>query len=629
MITLIQNAIVQYPDGSKCSEFIADLAKRDTMTWEAVYWRAKYLFEHAGDLCTTQELIGHVNACFNQGLSVNANRDCYIDARRMAAALYNKAEQYEFAANCIQVVLDITDDLPVDMFLDLTFAEVHTDTLRQILKNSSMFFSDLHMADGKGEQYLERQKAIIRELLLVAADLKAKKPDTVINSSKIESEVASFGLTNCDEWIYFKQMLGGAVGTKKPTPVRIPATKTSSVIPTEQPAPPIPKKKDRPLEIPIFPEDEDPAKVAAPKSPPKEENKPEIKPESTRQGVLNLQAFEAMLAPIMGLVKANAEQIAVLQGKLGESKDASETAKIEAELQDGRAKNQELLQQLEAVQAQLALSEEQRQELRKKIDEQALIIDVRRNTQFTEDELNAFSAFDSVILFDTCSIEKQLDLLDYIQPNEMVRISQTVIDELEHHKKSGDVERQMMGQRALKAIRGQKCSVAFDFEHAYPHLLPKAYQIKEDDNIGTKNDKYIFSAALRYKAHTSLRVVLISDDVTMQAMAMSEHIVTMTAGEFITGREKVVPYIAPLSKEAFLAQKLKIRDYSLNPSEVLVLQSYNVFTYGDFIAKSEDEVGFMRARNGINLGNRLLSIRRKLVADFERKYGDMNSEGVE
>jgi len=634
MITLTQNAIDQHPDGSKCSEFITDLANRDTMTWEAVYWRAKYLFEYAGDMCTTQELIGHVNACFNQGLSVNANRDCYIDARRMAAALYNKAEQYEFAANCIQVVLDITDDLPVDMFLDLTFAEVHTDTLRQILKNSSMFFSDLHMADGKGEQYFERQKAIIRELLMVAADLKAKKPDTVINSSQIESEVASFGLGGCDEWLYFKQILSGAAtGAKKPVPVRIPAVKPEKkpavIIPAEQPAPSIPKKKDRPLEIPIFPEDKDPGKDAAPKSPKKEESKPEVKPEVAQQGALNLQAFEAMLAPIMGLVKANAEQIAVLQGKLGESKDASETAKIEAELQDGRAKNQELLQQLEAVQAQLALSEEQRQELRKKIDEQALIIDVRRNTQFTEDELNAFSAFDSVILFDTCSIEKQLDLLDYIQPNEMVRISQTVIDELEHHKKSGDVERQMMGQRALKAIRGQKCSVAFDFEHAYPHLLPKAYQIKEDDNIGTKNDKYIFSAALRYKAHTSLRVVLISDDVTMQAMAMSEHIVTMTAGEFITGREKVVPYIAPLSKEAFLAQKLKIRDYSLNPSEVLVLQSYNVFTYGDFIAKSEDEVGFMRARNGINLGNRLLSIRRKLVADFERKYGDMNSEGEE
>ena len=131
-------------------------------------------------------------------------------------------------------------------------------------------------------------------------------------------------------------------------------------------------------------------------------------------------------------------------------------------------------------------------------------------------------------MLDTCSIEHQLDLLDYIQPNEMVRISQTVIDELEHHKKSGDIERQMMGQRALKAIRSKKCSVAFDFEHAYSQLLPKAYQIKDDDNIGTKNDKYIFSAALRYKAHTSLQVVLISDDVTMQAMAMLLSGPTMT-----------------------------------------------------------------------------------------------------
>ena len=202
----------------------------------------------------------------------------------------------------------------------------------------------------------------------------------------------------------------------------------------------------------------------------------------------------------------------------------------------------------------------------------------------------------------------------------MVRISQTVIDELEHHKKSGDIERQMKGQRALKAIRSKKCSVAFDFEHAYSQLLPKAYQIKDDDNIGTKNDKYIFSAALRYKAHTSLRVVLISDDVTMQAMAMSEHIETMTAAEFVAGRERYVPVAAALTEEEYLSKKLRAKDFTLTMNEILVLQGYKVVTYGDFINTPEDAISFMKAKNGINLGNRLLLVYKKIKADYESKY---------
>lgn len=632
MMTLNQSILSQYPDGSKCSEFIADLAKSETMTWEAVYWRVKYLFEYAGDLCAVQDMIKYVNECFNQGLSVNANQNCYIDARRMAAALYNRAEQYDLAANCIQVVLDITEDVPADMFLDLTYAEIHTDTLRQILKNSSMFFSDLHMADGHGEQYVARQKEIIKELLVTAAAHKTQNPGTVINSSQIESEVIAFALTGSEEWLYFKQVMDGSApaGMKPPVSAtkatKKPEPKPVSVAPAVQPAaaaPAAPKKKNRPIEIPIFPEDEAPETKAAKEQPKQEEPKQEAaKPEA-----LNLKPFEEMLASIMGMVKQNAEQIAALQGKLGESKDDSETAAIEAELKEGKEKNQELLKQLEDAQAQLALSEEQKlaleqkkKELEETVAAQGTIIEERRSSQFTDDELTAFEAFKCVVLLDTCSIEKQLDLLDYIQPTEMVRISQTVIDELEHHKKNGDVERQMMGQRALKAIRSKKCSVAFDFEHAYSQLLPKAYQIKDDDNIGTKNDKYIFSAALRYKAHTSLPVVLISDDVTMQAMAMSEHIETMTGAEFVAGREKYVPFVAPLSEEEYLAKKLRAKDYSLTMNEILVLQSYHVITYGDFIHTPEETVSFMKAKNGINLGNRLLLVHKRMKADYNNKF---------
>lgn len=625
--TLNENIISQYSDGSKCSEYISDLRTPDNLTWEAVYWRAKYLFEYAGDVCSTQELIGYVNECFNQGLSVAASKDYYIDARRMAASLYIKAEQYDLAANCIQVVLDITEDVPPEMFLDLNYAEIHTDTLRQILRDSTMFFADLHTADGRGEKCAERQKEIVKILLLKAAECKSKKPDTKINSSQIEREVVAFGLTESDEWKYYKQMISAIEGRTTPPALiftkKVEAAKEQPEKPTTATPKTEVKKKARPIEIPIFPEDivDDSSASETVTSENKSSESPAHDVPKGEKPQPDLKAFEGMLSSIMQMVSQNAEQIAALQAKLSTTRDESETARIEAELEEGRAKNKELIEQLESAQAQLALSEEEKTAMAETIAAQTAIIDQKKSLEFTQEEIDSFAAFDRVIVFDTCSIENQLDLLDYITDKEIVRVPKTVNDELENHKKNGmTTDLRAMGQRALKAIRAKKCCVAFDFEDGYPSLLPDAYRIKEDDAIGTVNDKNIFSVALRYKVYSNLPVVLISDDVTIQVWAKSEHIESMSAAEFVAGKEKFVPYTPPLTEEEFLAKKLRTKDYSLNPNEILVLQSHKVFTYGDFISKTEEEVSFMKAKNGINLGNRLLGVHKKLIADYERKY---------
>ncbi len=647
MMTLDQSILSQYPDGSKCMEFVADLTKSDTMTWDAVYWRAKYLFEYGAEVCTTQEMIRYVNECFNQGLSANANQACYIDARRMAAVLYNLIENYEQASNCIQVVLDITEDVPVDMFLDLNYADIHTDTLRQILQNSSMFFNDLHMADGHGVKYEERQKEIVKEFLLLAAGYKSKNPSAPVDIERIEKEVAAFGLSSADEWNYFKEMIGAVTsGTRPPAPIIKPVTNGESKEPVKTEVKPVdkpeaktetkPKKKNRSVTFEIFPEDDNPTTKGKDTETGTDDSKKtdSITQNPPKQGGIDL---EGMLASIMALVKQNAEQIAALQGKGG---DDAETARIAAELEERKAKEKELLGQIESAQSQLALSEEQKavleeqkaalerqkKDLEKTVEEQTLIIDEKRSIQFKDEELKAFEVFTRVILIDTCSIENELELLDYVQPNEMVRVSQVVIDELENHKKNGDSERKKIGQRALKAIRGNKYSVAFDYEHAYPALLPEAYRIKDDDNIGTKNDKYIFSAALRYKLHTNLAVILISDDVTVQAMAISEHIETMSAAEFIAGKEKYVPAVAPLTEEEYLAKKLKAKDFSLNMSEIQTLWGYKIITYGDFINASEESISFIKDKKGINLGNRLLLVHKRIKADYEHRYKTVVTE---
>lgn len=628
--SLDKTILTTYSDGTKCAEFIKDLADTTTMTWTDVYWRAKYLYELSGELCEASELINYINETFNQGLSVNVDKDCYIDARRMLADLYIKVEQYEFAANCIQVVLDITEDVPVEMYLNLNYAEIHTDTLRQIMKNATMFFNDLHMADGISKSLTERQHEVIRKFLLKAAEYKSKYPDTQINNDLIEREINAFGLSATDEWNYYKQMIGAvASGGNKPDPILTLTKKTepkrnseskktvSSTTKT--------KKKDRPIEIPIFPEDK-PTDVVAfdeVKAEEKVEPKPKKKKAPAKKEPDEMTALKQMLESIAGLVGQNAQQIAELQGKLASSKDESETAKIEAELEEGKNKNKELLAQLESAQAKLAMSEEEKAEMARVIAEQTAILDEKKSVEFTDAELEVISKFDRIVLFDTCSIENQLDLLDYMLDSEMVRVPKTVVDELENHKKNRmDSERQKAGQRGMKAIRSKKQSEAFDFEDDYPTLLPEAFKIQEDDERGTVNDKLIFSAALRYKKFTEVPVVLISDDVSVQVMAKAEHIDSMSAAEFIDGREKIVPVeiVEPLTEEGFLALKIKTKAYGLNPKEVIVLQQNGVLTYGDFLSKSEDELSYMKAKNGLSFGARFAIVHKKMKADFDKKF---------
>ena len=72
--------------------------------------------------------------------------------------------------------------------------------------------------------------------------------------------------------------------------------------------------------------------------------------------------------------------------------------------------------------------------------------------------------------------------------------------------------------------------------------------------------------------------------------------------------------------EEYLAKKLRAKDFSLTMNEILVLQGYKVVTYGDFINTPEDAISFMKAKNGINLGNRLLLVHNKIKADYESKF---------
>lgn len=682
-----------YPDGSKCNEYITELSDTDSMTWEAVYWRAKYLYTYGRDICNNQDLIDYFNECFNQGLSVNANQELYMDARKMQSALYIAEEDFKMASNCIQAVLDITEDIPAEMFLDLTYAEVHTDLLR-ILKSPAMFINDLHTADSNAD-LLDRQKSIVRALLLKAAEAKNNNKDISIDVASIEKEVVAFALTNSEEYALFKKVISGESAT-----IVIPTTTTKSTEkkpvarkkPTE--AKPVdnkdkgktPKRNSEGLlELIIFPEDEpketkkEPEKVAEqPKAKPVEqpivkpvESKPEEKVEEKANTGIDMKNIENMFATLMATVTENANQIASLNGKIQKMSDDSETEKIKAELEESEAKNKELLAQFEAANAQIVENEKQLEEreklllesekqiaenqkqieenekriaekeaeksaLEEKIAAQNALLEAKKNAEFTEEDLKAFEAYERVIIIDTCAIEHQPELLDYITNNELIRISQTVIQELENHKKyKYDSEKSKMGQRCLKAIRAaQKSLDTCEYEDCYTFLLPEALRIKEGDDIGTANDKEIFSLALRYKIHSNIPVLIISDDTTMQIMADSEHIENITSEEFISGREKIVPVVEvvvkeELTKEQFLTKKLKFHDYGLSQAEVMELQRLGINTVGDLLSKNTDEFAYMKNKKGIPMTARITQIYEKAKRHCDSLFPDEANQTID
>ena len=680
-------------DGSKCHEYISDLVNASSLTWEDVYWRTKYLYTYGRELCSNQELIAFFNECFNQGLSVNANREFYMDARKMQSSLYILEADFKMASNCIQAVLDITEDIPAEMFLDLTYAEIHTDLLR-ILKSPVMFFNDLHEADSDSA-LRERQKTILCTLLRKAAEAKSKDSKITIDLPNIEKEVAAFGLSDSADYIVLKKILCGetvAIATDLDKPKPIPKIKpkpelkpTSNDISNSgntKPDGEKPKKngtskrdKDGLLVISIFPDDEledsiepesNASECEAPKvvQPDTDVTKPPNSANTANSSDVDFKNVEAMFASLMEAVKSNAGQISELHGKMQKISDDSELARISAELAEGEEKNKALLEQLASANAQIVAGEQQIEArekllaeselqiaegqkqiaehqrriaekeaetiaLEEKLAAQNALLEAKKNAEFSEDELLQFENFKSVILIDTCAIMHQNDILEYVSDDEIVRIPQTVLNELEDHKKNPyDKELSKNGQRCLVAIRSarknRRSETAFEYEKPYEFLLPEAYAIQKDDEKATINDRLIFSSALRYKVYSKINVILISDDTTMLDYGDSEHIETMTSDEFISGRRKhdipaPIVQIKP-TKEEFLAKKLKHNEYTLSLHEVQVLQMNGILTIGDLLSKTEKDLAFIKDKKGISYTSRITKVLSNVRKHYESVF---------
>ena len=464
----------------------------------------------------------------------------------------------------IQAMLDITEDLPADVFLDLTDAELHTEAFRMILRNSKMFFNDLHMADNNISELKERQVMILRNFLTLAGNYLADHPSEKVDIDTIQREVTIFGLVDSKEWKFFNDMLKG--GTTKWTEpithtVSIPKKIPDIIIPEDKPTETSPAPKKRPFEIPIGAvpngENEDQGGVTTSEKivTPIEEKPtvpevvtPIVVSESTddanstveatnsdeHSGALSpdMVALQEMLRSIQEMVAGNSAEIKKLKRqRTAVRKKNEDTSGIEAQLAESERRSKELQEKLAEAEGALATSEAQKRTLATRVKAQDALLEKKKAMEFTEAELAALEPYSAIIIFDTCSIMNYPNILDFVRDGELVVVPKQVNEELENHKTNHyDSQRQVKARRAIDAIFQYKRKYPITYADHIFDLIPEAYRAES----GAKeiNDNKILSVAVRYRRFSNKPVYFIVDDKSLSNKASGEDIDVYTGEEF-------------------------------------------------------------------------------------------------
>ena len=562
MNAVLDNVLAQYSNGEKCAEFIKELQDGKMMSWQDAYWKVKYIFKYGLTDVEPVQMIKYCNFCFAQGLSVSADKEKYMDARAMLARLYVLTQRYDMCVNCIQAMLDITEDLPADVFLDLTEAELHTESFRLILRNAKMFFNDLHVADNQGAEFKERQVRIMCNFLAIAGNYIADHPNDKVDYDTIQREVTLFGLAESKEWKFFNETKKG--GTTKwsepvaptvsipekvvvPVPDAVPAvTKNTQIRPLEIPIGAVPTGEDG-EEIKTTPVDETVTANEKPTTVPTEvvsvpkistdgENgdasiTPSSNPENSGGLSPEMAALQEMLRSIQEMVAGNSAEIKKLKRqRTAVRKKNEDTSAIEAQLAESERISRELQEKLAAAEGALATSEAQKRTLATRVKAQDALLEKKKAMEFSKEELVALEQYSAIIIFDTCSIMNYPKILDYVRDGELVVVPKQVNEELENHKTNHYDERQVKARRAIDAIFQYKRRYPITYADHILDLIPEAYRAE----AGTKeiNDNKILAVAIRYRRFSGKPVYFIVDDKSLSNKASGEDIDVYTGEEF-------------------------------------------------------------------------------------------------
>ncbi len=361
-----------------------------------------------------------------------------------------------------------------------------------------------------------------------------------------------------------------------------------------------------------------------------------------------INIFEQMLKTIQEMVEGNRREIQDLKGELTARKNRREdTSRIEARLEAEERRSQELLDKLAESEGRLAASQAENRNLTDTVQAQEALLEKQQALKFTDEELAELLKYSAIIIFDTCSIMNFPNLLDGVNDGELVVVPKDVNNELEHHKsRFGVDDRKIKAQKAITAIFNYKRRFPLTYAEAMLDLVPDVYRADKGDK--EQNDNKILAVALRYKLHSHVPVIFITDDRSLSNKASGEGLEVWTAKDFLTPPETsfdddeteeaiAVVTDAPVAEEneedqaeaaaaevarktkaqeEFLAQKISAKLLHLEASQISVLQNNGVKTVGDFMAQTEATFSTMKAKKGLSFTARFMkeqeTIKRKL-----------------
>ena len=178
-----------------------------------------------------------------------------------------------------------------------------------------------------------------------------------------------------------------------------------------------------------------------------------------------------------------------------------------------------------------------------------------------------------------------------------------------------------IAQKAIKNIRREVAlsdayPMRFDYEKSHPVLV-------SDDFDAESNDCKILSVAQRYKEYTDVKVLVVTDDLNLQARAKSEDINTCTGTEFVDGR--TVRKIDFDGNGEYTMQQIDFLKTKIRPTngftdkEVVLLKQYGITTYEAFLDMTEAEFSCMRDKKGLSFERHFMQIQKKLLDELERQ----------
>ncbi len=215
--------------------------------WENYYWCGKCLCAYDRDDININLLIDIFDSAIKNGLSHRANRYFFIDTIKALATLNSRIRKYDAVLNYLNTILEWDTNSPDWVYHDFVSAQIHTGSIRRILKNPGIFLSDLKHNDSNSDQIKNKQRKIFREFLIESVKWMCNNPNNTVDYNTIAKAASGYDLVDTNIWQYFTDAVNGRIPPNIDSILEKDAEKERTTTKDID---------DRPLIISIFPENE-------------------------------------------------------------------------------------------------------------------------------------------------------------------------------------------------------------------------------------------------------------------------------------------------------------------------------------------------------------------------------------